>query len=241
MRTRAIAACSLMVLALSAGSEAAFISYGPFPYTAPDTGSVSTVMFPQFNPALGRLTSVTYALTQQSGSTVGVAFQNRAGQPILFGFVPYFSIDIKTPTLDSAPQTFFPPGFPPLNFQLAAYSGTPNFTGPDSLSGNVSFGPNGSETRTYIGPNFTDFLGTGIVSAQMTTSLQFFERTNLPPTTPPANLPAMKYLTSGTIFGNLTVTYNFAVPEPPSLFLVALGSACGLGLAFLRRPSPRST
>ena len=211
----------LLILGLAARADAG-PTYGGT-YSVAASGGSLALSFPQFDPSLGTLSSITFAFT---GATSGnsVSFENRSKVAETFEFLPYIAFGLTAPNVNITPMG--PPSPPPPfpSYSLQAFDGAADFSGPDSTT--LSLGSVSGNGRDTFGPGPpSGYVGTGLISATLTVSLAFdlaFQGTG------GAN-PAFQ-VNSGTITGTYSVTYN-TVPGPSSLFLACIGAPFG----FLRR------
>jgi hypothetical protein len=200
-------------------------TFGPFNFSAAATATVTNipVTFPQFDPALGPLASLRFSFTESLSPTT-VTFENRTASPITsLGSLPLILITVTADGINSTP--FIPPPPPPIPLfpPIAAFDGTADFAGPDSLM--TSIGKlNGTETRNFFGSPLSGFVGTGMITANLAVSFEYQFSANVA-----ANPPAVQLSPPSTITGTFTVTYN-AVPEPSSAVLLGTGSLVALAL-----------
>ncbi len=217
---------SLLILA-AVCSFSATITYGPESFNFSIPNSTGTLLspqtasvfldFPQFDPSLGTLTAVDYALfnsTQSHRITVGGTR----------GSVGTVSTTSTSGVSGSAlvpgvalPTVIFLDG--QIAVTCANFSTSCTNTSSDSgaVTGNLSIDP----------AEFGQYLGLGIVSPQIIFTAG---------RTVPVGLPVAGGHTAfvnATWFGDVTLTYTYdAVPEPGTL---AQGVAGLLGLAWLAR------
>jgi hypothetical protein len=208
---------------ITVGTYSFSVTGSPSPVTIP-------VSIPAFDPSLGVLTRVQLAFnaTETGGS---VSFENRANQPILFGYSYPIAYTVSIPGFTSGP---FDPGPPPVTNFLGAFDGKADFQGPDSMTTTFNIA-NSNETRNYGPGPPPAFIGLGNLNATLSIGQTFLLSSSLGP----LNLPAVRVNTPGTITGTFSVTYTF-VPEPPGLVLLGIGMIGAVALAAPRRRWPSS-
>jgi hypothetical protein len=216
MRYGSPTAILALILGLAAHTEAASITYGPFPYSVPVTGGVVPVSFPQYDLSLGPLTSVTYFFDAMA-STSAVTLQNPSSTAIQsFAHEAYLSNTVTTPNFVS--KTPVPPP-PPLGTMTLPANGSISFMQTISSS---------RQTDTFGPPPPAGFVGTGTLAATLNISMQFVFNG-----IPSGITPSVQFTSPGTITGTFSVTYN-SIPEPSSAVLLGLGFGV-MTLAALRR------
>ncbi len=216
MRNGSPAAILALILGLAAHAEAASITYGPFPYSVPVTGGVVNVSFPQYDLSLGPLRSVTFVFDAMA-STSAVTLVNPSSTAIQsFAQEPYLSNTVTTP--DFVSMTAVPPP-PALGTMTLPANGSLSFM--ETINSSM-------QTRTFGPPPPAGFVGTGMIAATLSVSLQFVFNGM-----PSGITPVVDFTSPGTITGTFSVTYN-SIPEPASVVLLGLGVG-GVTFVALRR------
>jgi hypothetical protein len=197
-------------LSVEAASEGPFTTSTPIPSTLTDwTG---TLLFPQFDPSLGTLTSVELDLSSTFTTTLNVT--NNGGSAS--------SGTVKTEvqlTAQDAGNNF---GVPELDLLSPAYTYSLAI-GQGSTSGLLT--KSGSTGNLYtLGAILTEFTGGGNISLSAST----FTQTDLSNT---GGNTSAGQLTDASFTGDVIYNYT-AVPEPSTWALVALGLGA---LPFFRR------
>jgi hypothetical protein len=190
-------------------------SFSIGPVTVNDTTNSITVDVSQFDPSLGTLTDVSFAITN-GASTYSVKLTNNSTSEQVGSWSYFASLEANGPT---------------SSFWLGSNERNSNYVLQPSDSTTI-MGGIGIGFQQYRGPSsLTPFEGTGNIGFDV----QFFQQYSV---IGGANKPDVSDYTS-TATGTLDVTYTFtpaatAAPEPASLTLLGLGGAC-LALAWRRR------
>lgn len=207
--------------------QASAATEGPITTTTPIinqltdwTGNTTFLRFPQFNPSLGTLTSVSLSLTGNITSTLTVTNLGNSTSNGNDSTTCMLSItDASGVITGLAPQITIPTTLWAYG-PLAADGG--NATSIPALTGN------GSYTNSFGNASvLAEFTGTGNISlpagTYTFTTLQNHGGNSLD-----------AQVTDATLTGNVTYTYT-AVPEPTSVTLLVLGGAVAL-MQRRRRP-----
>jgi hypothetical protein len=189
---------------------------GPLTTSTPIAPSLTdwsnTLLFPQFNPALGTLDSV--ELNLSSGLTTELMIINGADSDSSGTANTWMEVTVQDPGLNlTAPFNVYSTGF-----GYALGSGDSISTGPLTGSG-------GSDLTYTLGTILTEFTGGGNISLDAST----FTQTLLANT---GGVTTSSQVTDAGLTGTVTYTYTAAVPEPSTFGLLALGLSA---LPLLRR------
>jgi hypothetical protein len=218
MRPVRLLSCGLLIFGLANRADAG-PTYGGT-YSVAASGDSVSFMFPQFDPSTGTLLSVTFAFT---GATSGdsVSFENRSNVAETFEFLPYIAFGLTAPNVTVPPMAPPVPVPPFPSNTLAAFDGSPDFSGPDSVT--LTLGSLTQNGKFTFGPGPpAGYVGTGMISETMTFGLAF----KLAVQGGPGAANPVDRINSGTISGTFSVTYN-SIPVPPSLLLSCLGLPFG--------------
>ena len=208
---RAISIVSL-VLILSASAPADIVTYN---YSQPTTTTNWTETFAvqQFNPALGTLNSVTLNLDGDLSQTF--QFENLDGPGTIT-----FSNGLTTGCMF---ELEYSGG---SNLLLLDIENTPTYAF-DDFDGNIDFtGTSGNTDTVGVIDSFFDvftdvptlsaFTGTGTIDLDaIATGRSYYEATS-------GNIIVGVMTTAGA---DVSVTYDYTIPEPATIGLLALGSA----------------
>jgi hypothetical protein len=189
---------------------------GPLTTSTPIPASLTewsgTLLFPQFNPALGTLDSV--ELNLSSSLTTTLTIINDAASASSGTASTWEEITVQDPGLNlTAPFSVYSAGY--------VYS----LGSGDSTSSGLLTGNGGSDLTYTLGTILTEFTGGGNISLNAGT-LTYTLLSNYGGNT------VSSQVTDAGLTGTVTYTYT-AVPEPSTFGLLALGLSA---LPLLRRP-----
>lgn len=199
----------LGIFAFSTSASAALVSYSDsIPYAATDwTDSVS---IPRFDPALGTLDSITITLTSRVRGSIRLESQD--GAPAIVNTALAADIQLLRPD-----NSILSAGIPVVSNSdfLTAYDGVLDFGG---TSGRSYLNLNHSDTNALVipgaNPDALLFMGLGSITLPVTAIGQS--------TADGAGNLLLIFNTQAA--ADVTVEYNYTIPEPATLGLVGIGA-----------------
>jgi hypothetical protein len=224
-KTQSLAIIALAVLAVAFVTPAAnadIISYSDtFGPTGVPFSQTSVATLPQFDPSLGTLLSVT--LTLDASTFAGtIAWDNEASIPsdVTLGI----GAEITATAMSTLTTVALPMQTGSADDIDADNDGAADFIGTDSFGVFGGIGSDSDSDSTSVIAEMIPFIGIGTfpVMAESTVATYLTTDGGFGPIDPRPGL------TEGTV----TVEYEYAVPEPATMTLLAVG---GLGVISRRR------
>ncbi len=217
-----VAVCAAIVMIVVPGFVRANTITEPATVSVPMTKTewAKTISFPEFNPSLGTLVSVTLNLSGSMSTVITVTNHANSRPGTSSGTattVSQISVEDPGDNLASPGITLTSPGYP---YSLAAEQ-------------SVTSGPlsdNGSDSNTYTQPGvLSEFTGAGIISLSASTSTSVSLVNTGAPTTATAN-------TYDALNGSVTYTYVTTItPEPSTVALLCVAVMGLMGFGWRKR------
>lgn len=190
-------------------ATAAIVTYSDsIPFTATDWSS--SVSIPQFNPALGTLDSITMTLTSRVRGSIRLESQDAA--PALVNTALAADVELLRPD-----HSMFASGVPTVSNSdfLTAYDGVLDFAGTSGRS-YLNLNQSDSDTLVILGSDLDAALFSGVGNVVLPVSAVGQS------TADGAGNLLLIFNTQAA--ADVTVEYNYTVPEPATFALVGLGA-----------------